>query len=180
MAKQAEETDPQAAAAAFPGLSIEAMLHDYDGREGRDILAKVHEFKLAEQARALDVYPFFQPLDRNDGPEAQIYGRRVLMLGSNNYLGLTRHPRVIKAAQDAVAEHGTSLTGSRLLNGTTHLHEKLEERIAEIIVPPGGTRRVNWTAPSEAAAFPVYCDLAGHRAAGMELTLKVVPEEEGP
>src|SRR3989304_775218 len=133
MAKQAEETAPQTAAAALAGLSIEAMLHDYDGGEGRDILAKVREFKLAEQARALDVYPFFQPLDRNDGPEAQIYGRRVLMLGSNNYLGLTRHPRAIRAARDAVAEHGPSLTGSRLLNGTTHLHEKLEERIAEFL-----------------------------------------------
>ena len=57
---------------------------------------------------------------------------------------------------------------------------KGEAGIAEIIVPPGGTRRVNWTAPSEPATFPVYCDLAGHRAAGMELTLKVVPEDEGP
>jgi len=132
MAKQAEETDPQTAA-AVAGLSIEALLHDYDGRDGRDIFAKVREFKLAEQARAVHLYPFFQPLDRNDGPEAEIYGRRVLMLGSNNYLGLTRHPRVIKAAQDAIAEHGTSLTGSRLLNGTTHLHEKLEGRIAEFL-----------------------------------------------
>src|SRR3989304_1898663 len=118
MAKQAEETDPQTAAAASAGLSIEAMLHDYDGREGRDILAKVHEFKLAEQARALHVYPFFQPLDRNDGAEAEIYGRRVLLLGSNNHLRLTRHPRVIKAAQDAVAEHGTSPTGPPPLNRT--------------------------------------------------------------
>ena len=48
-----------------------------------------------------------------------------------------------------------------------------EAGIAEIIVPPGGTRRVNWTAPSHAATFAVYCDLTGHRAAGMELTLKV-------
>jgi len=134
MAKQAEETDPQTAAAAFAGLSIEGMLHDrYDGRDGRDIFAKVHAFTLPDQARAVQLYPFFQPLDRNDGPEAEIYGRRVLMLGSNNYLGLTRHPRVIKAAQEAIAEHGTSLTGSRLLNGTTHLHEKLEDRIAEFL-----------------------------------------------
>ncbi|MDP2675894.1 MAG: pyridoxal phosphate-dependent aminotransferase family protein [Dehalococcoidia bacterium] len=115
------------------GLSIESLLYDYDGREGRDIFAKVREFQLAEQARAAGLYAFFQPLDRNDGAEAEIYGRRVLMLGSNNYLGLTRHPRVIKAAQDAVAEHGTSLTGSRLLNGTTHLHEELENRIAEFL-----------------------------------------------
>src|SRR3970040_815519 len=133
MAKQAEETDPQIAAAALAGLSIEGMLHDrYDGSEGRDILAKVREFKLAEQARAVPLSPFSQPLARNDGAEAEIYGRRVLMLGSNNYLGLTRHPRVIKAAQDAVAEHGTSLTGSRLLHGTTHLHEKFDARIAEL------------------------------------------------
>src|SRR3990170_6591050 len=103
MAKQAEETDPQTAAAASAGLSIEAMLQNYDGREGRDILAKVREFKLAEQARALHLYPFFQPLDRNDGAEAEIYGRRVLMLGSHNYLRLTRPPPLLQAAQDAVA-----------------------------------------------------------------------------
>jgi len=134
MAKQAEEADPQTAAAAFAGLSIEGMLHDrYDGQDGRDIFAKAHAFTLTEQARAASLYPFFQPLDRNDGPEAEIYGRRVVMLGSNNYLGLTRHPRVIQAAQDAIAEHGTSLTGSRLLNGTTHLHETLEDRIAEFL-----------------------------------------------
>jgi 8-amino-7-oxononanoate synthase len=135
MAKQAEpETDALTAAAVFAGLSIEGMLRDrYDGHDGRDIFAKVHDFTLTDQARAAKLYPFFQPLDRNDGPEAEIYGRRVVMLGSNNYLGLTRHPRVVQAAQDAVKEHGTSLTGSRLLNGTTHLHEKLENRIAEFL-----------------------------------------------
>src|SRR3990170_4064149 len=134
MAKQAEsETDPQTAA-AFAGLTIEAMLHDrYDGSDARDIFAKVEGFKVAEQARAVGLYPFFQPLDRNDGPEAEIYGRRVVMLGSNNYLGLTRHPRVLEAARDAISEHGTSLTGSRFLNGTTHLHERLESRIAEFL-----------------------------------------------
>ena len=133
MAKQAEpETDPQTA--AFAGLTIEGMLPGrYDDRDGRDVFAKVHNFKLPEQARAAHLYPFFQPLDRNDGAVAKIYGREVIMLGSNNYLGLTRHPRVGKAAQDAISEHGTSLTGSRLLNGTTHLHEKLENRIAEFL-----------------------------------------------
>ena len=55
-----------------------------------------------------------------------------------------------------------------------------EAGIDEIIIPPGATRRVNWTAPSQAATFPVYCDLAGHRAAGMEITLKVVPDAEEP
>src|SRR3972149_4033038 len=134
MAKQAEETGPHPAAAPLAGLSVESLLHDrYDGSDSRDIFAKVREFKLAEQARAAHLYVFFQPLDRNDGPEAEIYGRRVLMLGSNNYLGLTRHPRVIKAAQDAEAEHGTSLTGSRPLHGTTHLHAGLEPRLAAVL-----------------------------------------------
>lgn len=135
MTKQVEpEADPQTTAAVFAGLSIEGMLREqYDVPEGRDVFAKVHGFKLTEQARAVRLYPFFQPLDRNDGPEAQIYGKKVVMLGSNNYLGLTRHPKVIEAAQNAIAEHGTSMTGSRLLNGTTHLHEKLESRIAEFL-----------------------------------------------
>jgi len=53
-----------------------------------------------------------------------------------------------------------------------------EAGIGEIIIPPGGTRRVSWTAPSKAATFPLYCDLPGHRAAGMEITLKVVPNTE--
>jgi 8-amino-7-oxononanoate synthase len=135
MAKQVEpDTDPQEAAAAFAGLSIEAMLQErYEGEETRDIFAKVHGFKITEQARNLGLYPFFQPLDRNDGPEAQVEGKRVIMLGSNNYLGLTRHPKVIEGARKALEEHGTSLTGSRLLNGTTHLHEKLESKIAEFL-----------------------------------------------
>lgn len=136
MAHKAEsDTDPQTAAAVFAGLSIEGMLRERydDSGGGRDIFAKVEGFKLTQQARAARLYPFFQPLDRNDGPEAEIYGRRVLMLGSNNYLGLTRHPRVIEAAHKAIDEHGTSLTGSRLLNGTTHLHEKLENEIADFL-----------------------------------------------
>ncbi|MEE8369806.1 MAG: pyridoxal phosphate-dependent aminotransferase family protein, partial [Dehalococcoidia bacterium] len=133
MAKQAEpETNPQTE--AFTGLTIEGMLPGrYDDQVGRDIFAKVHNFKLPEQARAAQLYPFFQPLDRNDGAVAKIYGREVIMLGSNNYLGLTRHPKVIQAARDAISEHGTSLTGSRFLNGTTHLHERLEDKIAEFL-----------------------------------------------
>jgi 8-amino-7-oxononanoate synthase len=135
MAKKAEsDTDQLTAAAVFAGLSIESTMRDrYDGQDGRDIFAKVEDFKITEQARAARLYPFFQALDRNDGPEAEIYGRRVVMLGSNNYLGLTRHPRVVQAAHDALSEQGTSLTGSRLLNGTTHLHERLEDKIAEFL-----------------------------------------------
>jgi 8-amino-7-oxononanoate synthase len=117
-----------------PDMTIEAMLaHRYDASQGRDIFAKANEFALADQARERQIYPFFQPLDNNDGPEAQIYGKRVLMFGSNNYLGLTRHPFVIDAATRAVLKYGTSMTGSRLLNGSTHMHEELERRIANFV-----------------------------------------------
>ena len=82
-------------------------------------------------ARQFGFYPFYKALESNEGPEAIIDGQRVIMLGSNNYLGLTRHPRVVKAARDAVERYGTSMTGSRLLNGSTKLHERLEELLAE-------------------------------------------------
>ena len=117
-----------------PGVTIGSLIRDrYDGRDQRDIFAKTADFTLSEQARHLQIYPFFQPLDNNDGPVASIYGQRVLMFGSNNYLGLTRHPEVMQAARDAIETYGTSMTGSRLLNGSTHLHEELEGRIARFV-----------------------------------------------
>ena len=115
-------------------VSIDALsLDGYDDASSRDIFAKARSFELVKQARAFGLYPFFNALDSNEGPEALIDGKRVIMLGSNNYLGLTRHPKVVKAARDAVDRYGTSMTGSRLLNGTTHLHERLEARIAEFL-----------------------------------------------
>jgi 8-amino-7-oxononanoate synthase len=117
-----------------PDLTIEGMVRErYNGQDDRDVFSKTAEFTLMEQARTAQLYPFFQPLDNNDGPEARIYGRRVLMFGSNNYLGLTRHPYVIEKAREAIATYGTSMTGSRLLNGSIHLHEELEGRIARFL-----------------------------------------------
>jgi 8-amino-7-oxononanoate synthase len=131
-------TDRPAALPSDSDLTIDGMIRErYDGRDEQDIFAKAYEFTLAEQARAVQLYPFFQPLDKNDGPEAQIYGRQVLMLGSNNYLGLTHHPRVIEAARNAISQYGSSMTGSRLLNGSTHLHEELEQRIARFLGKEG-------------------------------------------
>lgn len=117
-----------------PGVTIEGMVRDrYSGQDERDIFSKAAEFTLTEQARAAGLYPFFQPLENNRGPEAWIYGRRVLMFGSNNYLGLTRHPSVIKKTREALTKYGTSMTGSRFLNGSLHLHEELEQRIAHFV-----------------------------------------------
>jgi 8-amino-7-oxononanoate synthase len=97
---------------------------------GRDVFEKAHKFMAADNARKMGIYPFFRPLDFNDGPEAQINGKRVVMFGSNNYLGLTTHPKVREAARAAIDRFGTSMTGSRLVNGSMKLHEELEEKFA--------------------------------------------------
>ncbi len=130
----ASETKPLAEDNSTSSVSISALSLDaYDDVDSRDVFSKARSFQLVNQAKALGLYPFFKALDMNEGPVAVIDGKRVIMLGSNNYLGLTRHPRVIKAARDAVDQYGTSMTGSRLLNGTTVLHERLEARIAEFL-----------------------------------------------
>jgi 8-amino-7-oxononanoate synthase len=97
---------------------------------GKDVFQKCFDFKAADNARKMGVYPFFRPLDLNDGPEAVLEGRRVLMLGSNNYLGLTTHPEVRQAAADAIRKYGTSMTGSRLVNGSMKLHKEFEDKLA--------------------------------------------------
>lgn len=97
---------------------------------GRDVFDKCFKFMTADNARAMGVYPFFRPLDFNNGPEAQLEGRKVTMLGSNNYLGLTTHPKVRAAAAEAIEKYGTSMTGSRLVNGSMRLHNELEQKLA--------------------------------------------------
>jgi len=82
-------------------------------------------------AQALGLYPFFIPLDQPEGTEFTYDGKRFIMIGSNNYLGLTVHPRVKEAAKKAIEKYGTSCTGSRFLNGTLQLHLELEDRLAE-------------------------------------------------
>lgn len=97
---------------------------------GKDVFEKAFKFMAADNARKMGIYPFFRPLDFNDGPEAEINGKRVLMFGSNNYLGLTTHPKVREAARNAIDRFGTSMTGSRLVNGSMKLHEELEAKLA--------------------------------------------------
>jgi 8-amino-7-oxononanoate synthase len=97
---------------------------------GHDVFEKCYQFTAADNARRAGLYPFFRPLDFNDGPEAVIDGRRVLMFGSNNYLGLTTHPKVREAAKAAIDRFGTSMTGSRLVNGSMKLHNEFEEKLA--------------------------------------------------
>ena len=96
-----------------------------------DIFEKCPGFTVAREAIAGGYYPFFIPMTNNEGNEAVFQGRRVIMCGSNNYLGLTTHPKVRQAAIDAVNLYGTSCTGSRFANGTLELHEQLERELAE-------------------------------------------------
>jgi len=97
---------------------------------GKDVFDKCYKFTAADNARKRGIYPFFRPLDLNDGPEAEINGKRVIMFGSNNYLGLTTHPKVREAAKNAIDRFGTSMTGSRLVNGSMKLHEEFEDKLA--------------------------------------------------
>ena len=96
-----------------------------------DLFNKCFEFKRADEVKALGVYPYFRPIEENEGPVVQIEGRKIIMAGSNNYLGLTAHPKVVEAAVKAIEKYGTGCSGSRYLTGTLDLHIELEERLAK-------------------------------------------------
>jgi len=96
-----------------------------------DIFEKCGSFTTANDIRETGLYPYFIPLTNNEGSEARIGDHHLIMIGSNNYLGLTMHPKVRQAALDAIKTYGTSCTGSRFLNGTLEMHIELERRLAE-------------------------------------------------
>ena len=98
-----------------------------------DIFDKAFDWTDADLAKAAGLYPYFLPLQDTEGTEVVVEGRRILMIGSNNYLGLTTDPRVRDAAIEAVKRYGTSCTGSRFLNGTLALHQEAEERLANYV-----------------------------------------------
>ncbi len=99
----------------------------------QDIFEKCYGFTEAREAMKGGYYPFFIPLEESEGTEFVYQGRRFIMIGSNNYLGLTTHPKVRQAAIDAVNRYGTSCTGSRFMNGTLTLHVQLEKELAEFV-----------------------------------------------
>jgi 8-amino-7-oxononanoate synthase len=98
-----------------------------------DIFEKCGEFTEAREAIEGGYYPYFLPLDENEGTEVTYKGHRLIMIGSNNYLGLTTDPRVKQAAIEAIQRYGSSNTGSRFLNGNLALHEQLERELAEYV-----------------------------------------------
>jgi 8-amino-7-oxononanoate synthase len=98
-----------------------------------DLFQKCQGFTRAREYQAEGIYPYFLPIAGSEGTEIEVHGRRLIMAGSNNYLGLTHHPQVLEAAHAAIDKFGTSCTGSRLLNGTLELHEELETRLARFL-----------------------------------------------
>ena len=115
-----------------------------------DVFAKVRGHERAEQlaaARDADLLPYFRLIESPASPVMEVEGRQRIMLGSNNYLGLTDDERVKQGARDALEAYGTGLTGSRLMNGTTPLHLELEREIAQ------------WMGDEEAIVFTT-----GHQA----------------
>ena len=98
-----------------------------------DLFEKTRTFTRAKEAMEMGIYPFFQPLSDSEGTTAIFKGKEVVMIGSNNYLGLTTHPKVREAAIDAIERFGTSCTGSRFLNGTLEFHLELDRRLAKFV-----------------------------------------------
>lgn len=96
-----------------------------------DLFEPAYEWQEAEWVKAAGLYPYFRTLTESEGATASVEGRQVVMLGSNNYLGLTHHPEVLKAAHEALDRYGTGCTGSRFLNGNLDLHDALERELAE-------------------------------------------------
>jgi 8-amino-7-oxononanoate synthase len=97
------------------------------------ILDKCHNFTRAREVIASGYYPYFMPIEGSTDTEAFVGGEKKIMIGSNNYLGLTHHPCIVEAAQAAIKKYGSGCTGSRFLNGNMDIHELLEERLAGLM-----------------------------------------------
>lgn len=98
-----------------------------------DLFEKCYAFTRADEVKAAGFYPYFRAIEENEGPVVQIEGRKIIMAGSNNYLGLTAHPKVKEAGKKAIEKYGTGCSGSRYLTGTLDLHYELEARLAKYL-----------------------------------------------
>ena len=137
-----------------------------------DVFEKVRGHERAEQLEAAkkhDLLPYFRLLESEAGPIVEMEGRETIMLGSNNYLGLTADPRVKQAARDALEQYGTGVTGSRLLNGTTPQHLDLERELAEwmqtedaIVFSTGYQSNLGAISAILGPGDTVICDSANH------------------
>jgi 8-amino-7-oxononanoate synthase len=102
-------------------------------KKSTDIFNKCFSFDKAKSLMSQGMYPYFRTIESAQDPEVIMNGRRMIMVGSNNYLGLTNHPKVKEAAIDAIRKYGTGCAGSRFLNGTLDIHVRLEEKLARFM-----------------------------------------------
>jgi 8-amino-7-oxononanoate synthase len=98
-----------------------------------DLFEKCYSFTRVDELTAMDMYPYFPPIEEVKGNRVSVNGKGMIMVGSNNYLGLLNHPDVGKAARAAVDRYGVATCGSRFLNGTLDIHVELEERLARFM-----------------------------------------------
>lgn len=97
----------------------------------QSLFEKLAGFTKPDELKSVGLYPYFRPIEENHDTEVVIHGKKLLMFGSNSYMGLTNHPKVKEAAKKAIDRYGSSCSGSRFLNGTSQLHIELEERLAD-------------------------------------------------
>jgi len=102
-------------------------------KKAADIFEKCSRFDKAKELISQGIYPYFRVIESAQDPEIIMNGRRMIMIGSNNYLGLTNHPKVKEAAIEAIKKYGTGCAGSRFLNGTLTIHVDLEEKLARFM-----------------------------------------------
>ncbi len=136
VADQAKQSDPyplrrQASATPVNHRPVRARAKALPSQ--LPLFDKVRNFTNADQVRALGLYPYFRTISSAQDTEVIIEGQKVLMLGSNSYLGLTNHPKIKEAARAAVEKYGTGCAGSRFLNGTLDIHIQLEEALARLV-----------------------------------------------
>ena len=99
----------------------------------KTILDKARAFTAADEVRQMGIYPYFRPIESEQDTEVVITGQKVLMFGSNSYLGLTNHPRIKEAAKAAIDRYGSGCVGCRFINGTQDIHIELEEKLADFV-----------------------------------------------
>lgn len=101
--------------------------------QSKKLFEKCYNFTRADEVKKAGIYPYFNPIEDSEGPVVHMNGKQVVMAGSNNYLGLTSHPKVKEAAIAAINKYGTSCSGSRYLTGTIDLHNELEAKLAKFV-----------------------------------------------
>ena len=94
---------------------------------------KMFKYDAPQRAKAAGIYPYFRVIESDQDTVVTINGKRVLMFGSNSYLGLTNHSKVKEASIDATRKYGSGMAGSRFLNGTLDIHIELEEKLADFV-----------------------------------------------